>query len=86
MSSQRAENVAHEAIAQSGEEDKEEGDIVNVIEANCVLSRGGVVVGELEEGPCVDPRLGNDQVAEKEKGHEIEDDDWGCQCGHSQSN
>lgn len=74
--SQRTQNAIHEAIAQSSEEYQIVDHVVNVIEANRVLSSRGVVVGQPQEGPCEGPCSGNHQLGEVEKENEIENDSW----------
>lgn len=75
-SRQRAKDKGHYSMAQTSEEDDKEGDEILVISAVCIQSSVGVVVGELEEGPRVDSRFGDQQVAKEEEGQEINCNGW----------
>lgn len=74
--SQGTQNALHEAIAQSSEEHQIVEHVVNVIEANRVLSSRGVVVGQPQEKPCEGPGSWNHQLGEVEKDNEIANDSW----------
>lgn len=75
-SSQWPQNAIHEAIAKSSKEHQIVSHVINVIEANRVLSSRGVIVGQPQERPRKGPSSGNQQLGEVEKKYEIENDSY----------